>query len=451
MGGDRNIETPDACAECCYNEMVKRDETTIGAARNGSPDELELVVLLPNATQCVPLGGRWDRVVGRSGDAEIIVEHPTVSRRHARIRGGSSPTIEDLGSHNGTFIGGTRLAPGHPAPLTPDAAVAFGSVHAVVRPRTPREPTTGSRPSLSETLALVAPTDLPILIRGETGVGKEVLAREVQSRSRRHACAFVRINCAALTETLLESELFGYERGAFTGAASSKQGLLEVAHGGTAFLDEVGELSLAAQAKLLRVVETGEITRIGATHSNKIDVRYIAATHRDLASMIAQGTFREDLYFRLDGMTLSIPPLRERRADLERLAGEFIAASAAALGRPAPTMTSRARAALLAHPFRGNVRELKRLMDRVVLLCGGKTVDVEHLIGLSDGPVDAADQARTLLERSKADASRFEQQRIVEALAACGGNQTKAAELLGISRRTLVNRIHEFGLKRPRS
>ncbi len=429
---------------------MRRDATTAGAAGEQRLDELELVLFSPGAPRTIPLSGRWERVVGRGQDAEVRIDHPTVSRRHARIYGGTAPMLEDLGSHNGTTLGGGRLEPGKRVPLAPYAVVGFGSVFAAVRPSSrSSHAAPPTKADLEQAIALVAPTDLPILIVGETGVGKEVLAEQLQAHSRRKNAPFIRINCAALAESLAESELFGHERGAFTGATHKKSGLLEAAHGGTVFLDEIGELSMPIQAKLLRAVESGELTRVGSTTPRSVDVRYIAATHRDLKARIQAGSFREDLYFRLDGMTLVLRPLRERRDDIEELAQKFLEKACEGLGQPLPALTSDARNALFAYEWPGNIRELKRVMERAALLSRGKEITMQHLVGISPS-LSEANPPSNLLEEARAESSRLERARITEALAKTGGNQTKAAALLGIARRTLVNRIREFGIRRVR-
>jgi len=283
--------------------------------------------------------------------------------------------------------------------------------------------------------------EINVLILGETGVGKEVLARAIHGSSARAARPLVSINCAALAPTLLESELFGHERGAFTGAGPAKAGLLETAPGGTIFLDEVGELPLATQAKLLRVIETHEVLRVGAVRPRKIDVRFVAATNRDLETEVALGTFRRDLFFRLNGMTLTIPPLRERPKDLPILARAFVAQLAR--GR-APEISAPAMAALAAHGWPGNVRELRNVIERALLLCDGPALRPEHL----PEPVPYAD---VVAPAPPAPAPRpDERARILAALAACGGNQSRAARQLGISRKVLMARLDSYAVARPR-
>jgi two-component system response regulator AtoC len=291
------------------------------------------------------------------------------------------------------------------------------------------------------------------LILGETGVGKEVLAEEIHRRSGRKG-RFVPLNCAALTETLLESELFGHEKGAFTGAIASKQGLFETADGGTVFLDEVGDLPPATQVKLLRVLEERKVLRVGGLSARSVDVRFIAATHRDVEQDANRGRFRSDLYYRLNGITLTVPPLRQRRADIVPLAERFLLATSHGLKRATPpAISAEARAVLVDYAWPGNIRELRNVIERGVLLCDGDELLPMHLPPkMISEPVPASPAALETDPRARLlqQIEEVERTRLVEALRRCGGNQTQAAELLGISRRTLVTRLGEYDLPRPR-
>ncbi|MFI5302925.1 MAG: sigma-54 interaction domain-containing protein, partial [Polyangiales bacterium] len=321
---------------------------------------------------------------------------------------------------------------------------------------------------------------------GETGVGKEVLSRAIHERSLRAKKPLVCLNCAALSESLLESELFGHEKGAFTGAVTAKAGLLESAEGGSVFLDEVGEMPLTLQAKLLRVLEQREVLRVGSLRPRAIDVRFIAATNRDLEGEIAAGRFRQDLYFRLNGIALTIPPLRDRLDELEPLARAFISLACARTKRPTePRLSPSALQAMRLYRWPGNIRELRNVMERAVLLCSRDQITPDVLpapilaassianaakpvppraspamatmppsaMRAFDPDVTRLDSAARLdVERIETGAGRpaDEKGRIIAALAACNGNQTHAAKMLGISRRTLITRIEEYDLPRPR-
>jgi transcriptional regulator with GAF, ATPase, and Fis domain len=302
-------------------------------------------------------------------------------------------------------------------------------------------------------VARVASAPVNVLIVGETGVGKDVVASMLHELSARSSKPFVRLNCANLPEPLLESELFGHERGAFTGAVAAKTGLLETAEGGTAFLDEVGELPLALQAKLLRVIESHEVMRVGGLRPQSIDVRFVAATNRDLASDVREGRFRQDLYYRLNCVTLTVPPLRERPSEIEPMALLFLKSACARFGREGLLLSQASLAALTDYAWPGNARELRNVIERGVLLAPGDWIEPVHL-GLPLVEVLAnigTDQPRTPAPPATGSNSlEAERALIATALTKCGGNQSRAAKFLGIPRRTLVRQIARLGLPRPR-
>ncbi len=301
---------------------------------------------------------------------------------------------------------------------------------------------------LYSTVERIAEASLTVLIFGETGVGKELVTEALHRASPRRDKPLVKLNCASLPESLLESELFGYERGAFTGADRRKVGFFEAADGGTLFLDEIGEMPLTLQAKLLRVLERKTITRVGGTQEISVDVRVVAATHRDLDAEVRAGRFREDLFFRIAGFTVFVPPLRDRKADLLPLAEYFVRKVAAESGIAPPRLDEPARAALCRHDWPGNVRELKNAMERAIVLQNSGVIGVEHLperLRTTSPPPQITPGDGKIRQQL----AEIERTAIVEALEATGGNQTHAAQRLGISRRTLIYKMEKFGLKPP--
>jgi DNA-binding NtrC family response regulator len=302
-----------------------------------------------------------------------------------------------------------------------------------------------------------APTDATILILGESGTGKELFARAIHQLSPRKKGPFVAINCAAIPETLLENELFGHERGAYTGAGSAKAGRVESADRGTLFLDEIGDLSPALQAKLLRVLQDRTFERVGGTKTLKVDMRVVAATNRDLRRAVTEGRFREDLYFRLAVVTVSIPALRERGADLEPLAAFFLERFRRELGRERLRFSDAAMAAMRSHAWPGNVRELENAVERAAILCEGDLIEPAQLALESpaatagsaalDALSRALDWTGTLDEVSERARDRVERLMIERALTEAAGNKTRAAERLGVNYKRLLGRIKELGLE----
>ena len=339
----------------------------------------------------------------------------------------------------------------------------------------------------------IAPTPINVLILGETGVGKDVLAERLHEASERAGRPFVRINCAALSESLLESELFGHERGAFTGAVQTKPGLLETADGGTVFLDEIGEMPLPLQSKLLRVIEDRKVLRVGGLEPRAINVRFVSATNRNLDFEVERKGFRQDLFFRLNGTTVRIPPLRERVNEIEALAYEFVRRFSEQIGRGNTVEIAEDAMTLLKwYSWPGNIRELRNVIERAVILCHDDLITAEHLpvakiramsAPTTHGtatPASAATPSTTTPdkghrrraprlaapaapkapapppsveaehERLARESAELERRSIEEALAACGGNQTHAARRLGIARGTLIKRLEKYGFTRPR-
>ncbi len=305
----------------------------------------------------------------------------------------------------------------------------------------------GESPPMQEVyrfIAKVAPTDATVLIYGESGTGKELVARAIHRNSPRAAKPFVAINCAALTETLLESELFGYEKGAFTGAIMQKKGKLEVADGGTVFLDEVGEIPLALQPKLLRAIQEKQFERVGGTRPVRVDVRWVAATNRDLRAAIRKGAFREDLFYRLHVVTIELPPLRERRSDIPLLAAYFADKFGRRLGRRNPGISPQARTVLMNYDWPGNVRELENAIERAVVLGASDLILPEDLPETVLDPTPPEAEVTGSLHRTLREEKR---RLILRAIEQAGGNQTEAARALGINPTYLSRLIRNLGLK----
>ncbi|MCX7846997.1 MAG: sigma-54 dependent transcriptional regulator [bacterium] len=291
-----------------------------------------------------------------------------------------------------------------------------------------------------DTVRRVAPSDASVLITGESGTGKEVIADAIQQLSLRAKKAFIKVNCAALHEQLLESELFGHERGAFTGALEQRKGRFELANGGTLFLDEIGDMALTTQAKILRVLQSGTFERLGGVETITTDVRIIAATNQDLKQAIERGTFRKDLFFRLSVVPIHIPPLRERREEIPLLAEHFLSVYARKNKRAIDGIAEDAMQILLRYNWPGNVRELENVIERAVIMTMGDTITKEVLPAHVRGEVAKQQEGAeelTLLEQAERDL-------IIQGMLACGGNRTRVAEQLGMSRRSLYNKLKRY-------
>ncbi|WP_063748767.1 sigma 54-interacting transcriptional regulator [Chondromyces apiculatus] len=483
-------------------------------ARTPRPEPLRisLVVTHPGGVDMALLHPGVPFVLGRSRPSMMRFEDSALSRTHARFtltgETGEQVLVEDLDSTNGTWRHGKRLKQ---AELSIGDAVRLGSLRVRVERLGGEKRSDGAVTSADEGAAHVgggaarmvegaaragesvayveplvagagmrpllaraeraATARIPVLVQGETGTGKEMLARYVHERGPRHEGPLICVNCGAISASLVESHLFGHEKGAFTGAVQPQKGVFEEANGGTLFLDELGELPLAAQATLLRVLESGRITRVGSAREIPVDVRVIAATHRDLKAMSLAGKFREDLYFRLNGVTLVVPPLRERKEEIEPLAEHFLRLANEANGRAVRGIQEETFEALRRYPWPGNVRELRHAIAQAVVLTTSDEISVADLPravrdaaplreaaqfddtvaddeaaaaleegGVAHGPSGAGYRSRMLQK---------ERGVLLSALEAAGWNKTKAAQDLQMPLRTLVHKVKTFGLVRP--
>ena len=356
-------------------------------------------------------------------------------------------SISDGGNDPASLIGAVRDA------LGPDLAAQGVCPHELCREMSPDSHTgVVIDPVMVRTYGLLrklAGGDISVLLQGETGAGKELAARAVHAWSRRAAGPLVVLNCAALPESLVESELFGYVKGAFTGADRNKLGLLEAACSGTLFLDEVGELSLGAQAKLLRAIDAREVTRIGEITPRPVDFRLVAASNRDHAAETARGQFREDLYYRLAAATVIVPPLRDHPGDIPALARMFVARACEAMARSPLRLADTAMQLLLSYRFPGNVRELANAIDYGVATAAGDRIEPWDLpAGLGTGePCSGEPGGQARFQPIAEEIADLEKRRMTEALAASGGNQSEAAKLIGMPRRTFVSKMSQYWLR----
>jgi two-component system, NtrC family, response regulator AtoC len=486
------------------NDLMHTHRPNAAAPHTGA---LEVLVYVRQHCSVFRLPESGSLKVGRSAGSDIRIDDPSVSRFHFVLHVSDVIEVEDLGSANGTSVFASeaddvsdeptqrneaeaRLGPGKRRVVTPGDFIRAGVALVVVQPPNKAGPQAVSAvssrpPSDAAPLVLLdsemkraydiavraAQSGISVLITGETGAGKEIFAETIHLRSNRRDRPLLRLNCAALPEALLESELFGHERGAFTGATQTKVGLLESNDQGTVFLDEIGEMPLSTQAKLLRVLEEKTILRVGATRPRSIDVRFIWATNRDLRAEARAGRFRQDLYYRIAGVEFSIPPLRKRPSEIEPLARMFLERFCRRSGLPIPQLTAAALEALQRYSWPGNVRELKNVMERAPFLSGGALIDAEHIP--TEGSMDAngmfppeEQESTEVFFPSRAGAAapanptsipatslrdtEAERARIAQALEQCAGNQTRAAKVLGISRRTLINYIERLNMPRPK-
>jgi two-component system, NtrC family, response regulator GlrR len=410
-------------------------------------------------------------VVGSGAESDLVVPDPLMSRRHCEISlSDRGIRLRDLGSKNGTSIGGVQVIE---ALLEPDAKVTLGGSQLVARVGRGTKAVALSRAprfgqalgasvamrALFATLERASPTDETILLLGESGTGKEVLARAIHEGSQRRAGPYVVFDGSAVAPTLAEAELFGYVKGAFTGAVGTRPGLLEQAHGGTLFLDEIGELPLDLQPKLLRAIESRQVRKVGSAEWVQVDVRFVAATHRDLRAQVASGQFRQDLYYRLAVVEVPVPPLRERRDDIPLLVERFLAAQTPP--RSFQDLPPNALELLSAHSWPGNVRELRNTVARLLLFPASAEQAFAPLVpaappsargGAPSRPGLGAAEMAGLLRMQLREAreivvEQFERSYVTAKLSEHAGNVSRAAESIGVSRQFLHRLIDRYGLK----
>ena len=387
-----------------------------------------------------------ERSVGSGPKADLRLSDDTVSERHLTIKPqGQGFLVKDEGSTNGTFFEGSRVTQ---LELKAGATLKVGKSYLRLQPQQRALEVTPSQArrfgelvaesfSMREVFAvleLAAASEVTVLVQGETGTGKELVARAIHEASARRGKPFVAIDCGALPESLLESELFGHVRGAFTGADRPRVGHLETADGGTLFLDEIGELPSATQIKLLRFLQEREFSPVGSAETRKVDVRVVAATNRDLTTAVKSGAFREDFFYRLNVLGLTVPPLRERREDIGALIDSFLDAR----GLPADKVTAPSRRRLEELPWPGNVRELFNTLERALLLAGDEPVGPGWL---EPAPPSRSGQSADSLLVEGFNLDALERDLVAAALARAGGNKSAAARLLGVTRRRLYSRL----------
>ncbi len=391
--------------------------------------------------------------LGKLPENDLVLTDPTVSRRHAVVE--EKPegyVLRDLDSTNGTFVDGVRVREGY---LTPGAIIRLGETELSFSPLEERLENLksdldrfgrliGASTPMREVYGIldrIAPTDVTVFLEGETGTGKELAAKAVHAHSRRAEGPFVVFDCGAVAPNLIESELFGHEKGAFTDAVKTRQGAFELADGGTIFLDEIGELSLDLQPKLLRALDQRETKRVGADKPIRVNVRVISATNKELEKEVKAGRFREDLYYRLSVVRINMPPLRKRKEDIESISAFLLAGISSEIGKKITSLSPEAAAALTAYAWPGNVRELKNVLGRAAALCDGERIEVRDLF-LSQGKKETTFEGlsgKTLEEIEKAA--------ILATLKAVSGNKTEAAKALGIAYSTLYEKMKKYGMR----
>jgi len=392
-------------------------------------------------------------LIGSLAENDLVLTDPTVSRRHAAVEEKANGyVIRDLDSTNGTQLDGIRVREAY---LSPGSVISLGQTEISFSPLEERVEILksdrdrfgeliGSSPSMQEVYGIlerIAPTDVTVLLDGETGTGKELAARAIHSNSRRSAGPFVVVDCGAVAPNLIESELFGHEKGAFTDAVKFRQGAFELANGGTIFLDEIGELSLDLQPKLLRALDQREIKRVGADRPVTVNVRVISATNKDLEREVKAGRFREDLYYRLSVVRIYMPPLRKRKEDIEIIAEHLLKGISSDINRKITGLSPEASSALTAYSWPGNVRELKNVLGRAAALCDGKRIEAKDLF-LSEGKDTA-----TLKGLSGKTLEEIEKAAIQATLKSVSGNKTEAAKMLGIAYSTLYEKMKKYGMR----
>ncbi|MBN1769970.1 MAG: sigma 54-interacting transcriptional regulator [Deltaproteobacteria bacterium] len=438
-----------------------------------------LTVIHRDVVRMTPLPRGARLVLGRDAEAEIRLADEGLSRRHAIFqRRHDRLFLADLGSKNGTFVNGGRVKGERELRHGDEVRAAGALVHVVLvaqlaSPAEPPSPAGGADESgetivaepcmvqIHEMCSRIAGAFTSVLVLGETGVGKEIVARTIHRASPQRDGPFVALNCSTIPESVAETELFGCEKGAFTGAGERRTGYLEAAHLGTLFLDEVADLPLAVQAKLLRVLDTFRLSRLGSTREIEVDVRFVCATNHDVEERLAAGLLRRDLFYRLSQFVVFVPPLRSRPTEIPLLVASFARRMSQRIGRPAPQFTSEAIRYLVGQPWPGNIRALRNVVERAVVLAGESRIGKELLVGLmqperpvarlADQPA-AVSTAQPPPSATPIDARlrALEEQSLRDALAATAGNQARAARRIGISRRALIHRMAKYGIRSDR-